>query len=49
MDRVANCQRCSWAEVWKFSAIEWLNTYCYCLDKDAAKERQDMENGRYAH
>lgn len=49
MDRVADCQRCSWAEVWKLSAIEWLNTYCYCLDKDAAKERQDMETWKSTH
>lgn len=48
VDRVSETCRCSWEEVWRMAAVEFLNIICYIKDK-VAKEKEDIEKWKRGH
>lgn len=48
VDNVSEVCRCSWDDVWKMSAIEFLNLICYRNDK-IAKDKEELEKWKREH
>lgn len=48
MDAVSETCRCSWDDVWKMTAIEFLNIISYRKDK-AERERAELERWKNTH
>lgn len=48
MDAVAELTRTPWADVWRMSAVEWLNYECYRRDK-AEHEKAELEKWKLTH
>ena len=48
VDDVSETCRCSWDDVWKMSAIEFLTIICYKKDK-VAKMKEDIEKFKRGH
>lgn len=48
MDAVSETLRCSWDDVWRMTAIEFLNILCYRRDKDE-REKKEIEKWKNSH
>lgn len=48
MDAVSETCRCSWDDVWRMTALEFLNILCYRRDK-GAEERAQTEKWKKTH
>lgn len=45
IDTVSETQRCSWHEAENLNVYEFLNTFCYAVDK--ARHREKVEKEAY--
>ena len=48
VDDVSETCRCSWDDIWRMSAIEFLNLICYRKDK-IAKDKEELEKWKRTH
>lgn len=48
VDMVSNTCRCSWDDVFRKSAVEFLNIVCYSRDK-AEEEKRNIERWKRRH
>ena len=48
VDEVSETCRCSWDDVWKMDAVEFLSIICYKRDK-AAKDKEELEKWKRTH